>query len=75
MLRIALIQCVSLPPLSHPPPEATSQTMLRKKTVDLIGTQAFTQFDSIGRSLPDTPYKPATPVCSDPLKLGNVQER
>jgi len=49
--------------------------MLRKKTVDLTGTQAFTQFDSIGRSLPDTPYKPATPVCSDPLKLGNVQER
>src|SRR5258708_34346647 len=36
-----VIQCVSLPPPSHPPPEATSQTNPRKKTVDLTGTPVF----------------------------------
>src|SRR5258708_21773927 len=41
MLRRALIQCVSLPPPSRPPPQATSQTNLHKKTVDLTGTPVF----------------------------------
>jgi hypothetical protein len=39
LLYQTLIQCVSLPPPFRTPPQATSQTMLRKKTVDLTGTR------------------------------------
>jgi hypothetical protein len=38
-----VIECVSLPPHSRPPPQATSQTNLLKKTVHLTGTPVYPQ--------------------------------
>jgi hypothetical protein len=49
-----IIACVSLPASSRPPPEATSQTMLRKKTVDLTGTPVFPHAQWCIRYMPCT---------------------
>src|SRR5258708_26057024 len=51
ILRIALIKFVYISPPSRPTPQATSQTTLRKKTVDLTGTPVFLQFTANGPNL------------------------